>query len=61
MVASLGQRILAKAIGKFGVEEVSLRLGMRPGVLRHYAEGRRPVPDAVLLKLFDVLPGLRED
>lgn len=61
MVASLGQRILAKAIGKFGVEEVSLRLGMRPGVLRHYAEGRRPVPDVLLLKLFDVLPGLRED
>jgi hypothetical protein len=60
VVASSGQRILAKAVDKFGVEELSLRLGLRPGVLRHYAEGRRPVPDAVLLKLFDVLRGPRE-
>jgi hypothetical protein len=60
VATSFVQRELAKAVEKLGVEKVARRLGVRPATLRTYLEGERPLPDALLLRILDELPALRD-
>jgi hypothetical protein len=54
-IGSIGQRVLVKLINKLGVEQTSRELGIRPGMLMRFIEGKSPVPDSVLLKAIDYL------
>lgn len=48
--------MLARAAAKLGgVEALAERMQIGHRVLRHYIEGKEPVPDAVLLRALDVL------
>lgn len=53
---SVGRQLLSRAAAKLGgVEALSERLGIGHRILRHYIEGKEPVPDSVLLRAIDVL------
>lgn len=58
-IGSLGQRIMVKLVNKLGgVNAASRALGIGPGVIMQFIEGKRQVPDSILLKAVDyVLDG----
>ena len=62
-VNAIGQRVMAKLVDKRGgVERASAELGITASLLRLLAEGKVPVPDALLLKavsLLDETPDVR--
>jgi hypothetical protein len=50
------RHVLARAAAKVGgVGELASRLNIRPRALRHYVSGDLPVPDALFLRVLDVL------
>jgi hypothetical protein len=52
----VGRQVLARAAAKSGgVEALAERMQIGHRVLRHYIEGKEPVPDEVLLRALDVL------
>lgn len=52
----MGQRVLSRAVAKLqSLEDAATYLGVSEFVLRAYLEGRRPVPDAILLKAVDLV------
>lgn len=59
---SVGQRVLARAVQKFGVAETASRLQISAPLLSRLIDGQKPVPDFVLLRAVDLvldeLPGL---
>lgn len=54
----VGNRLLREAIAQMGLEEVATRLNLPPASLEAFRMGERPVNDALLLKLIDLIDSL---
>ena len=58
MSGETGRRLLAKAAAEQGgVEALAHRLGMSEKVMRHYIQGKDPIPDEIVLKVIDIILG----
>lgn len=55
MDKNLGQRVLERAVEKFGEERVAMRLELSPSVLRLYLHGEKHFPEALLLRVVDLV------
>ena len=55
---AMGNRLLREAISRLGVEQVALKLQLPPESLNAYRLGERPVHDALLLKVIDLIDSL---
>lgn len=52
---TLGKRVLQRAIDKAGsIERAAQFLGITPGALAAYKDGRRDVPEALFMRLVDL-------
>lgn len=52
----LGQEVISRLVRTLGgVEPAAARLGIRPGLVKRFADGLSPVPDSVLLKALDLM------
>ena len=52
---NLGQRVLQRAVEKFGEAHAAVRLQISEGALRQYLSGRARVPEALLLRAVDLV------
>lgn len=52
----IGREIIARLVRKLGsTEKAAASLGIRPGLVQRFVEGRAQVPDSVLLKALDAM------
>lgn len=52
---NLGQRVLERAVEKFGQAEAAARLQISESVLRRHLSGQAHVPEALLLRAVDLV------
>ena len=58
MRVEAGRLVLARAaVSAGGVEALAARLDVSERILRHYLEGKEPIPDAFVLKVIDIVLG----
>ena len=55
MQKNLGQRVLERAVEKFGEAEVAARLEISESELRRQLSGQAHVPEALLLRAVDLV------
>lgn len=55
MQKNLGQRVLERAVEKFGEAGVASRLQISESVLRRHLSGQAHVPEALLLRAVDLV------
>jgi hypothetical protein len=51
----MAYRVVAAFVSKLGTARAAAFLRIDPTLLEAYAEGRRQIPDSLLLKILDVL------
>ena len=57
MPATVGQRVLERALQQYGEPELARRLGISRTILSAMLCGLKPVSDSILLKAMDLVMG----